>query len=128
MDKNKITEQAYHDPLGYGSIQNTLRDARKLDSSITLDDVKKWKEANVEQTKQQKGYNSFVAHKPYEEFEVDLFFMNDLPDQKYNVAMLMVDVFTKYTEVIPIKDKTEGSILSALMEGFNKMGGKPETV
>ena len=50
MDKNKIIEQAYHDPLGYGSIQNTLRDARKLDSSITLDDVKKWKEANVEQT------------------------------------------------------------------------------
>ena len=128
MDKNKIIEQAYHDPLGYGSIQNTLRDARKLDSSITLDDVKKWKEANVEQTKQQKGYNSFVAHKPYEEFQVDLFFMNDLPDQKYNVAMLMVDIFTKYTEVIPIKDKTEGSILSALMEGFNKMGGKPETV
>ena len=49
-------------------------------------------------------------------------------DQKYNVAMLMVDIFTKYTEVIPIKDKSEGSILSALMEGFNKMGGPPETV
>ena len=130
MDKNKISEHAYHDPLGYGSIQNTLRDARKLDSSTTLDDVKKWKEANVEQPKpkQQRGYNSFVAHKPYQEFQVGLFFMNGLPGKKYNVAMLMVDIFTKYTEAVPIKDKTDGSILSALMDGFNKMGGKPETI
>ena len=42
--------------------------------------------------------------------------------------MLMVDIFTKYTEVIPLKDKTEGSLLSGFMEGFNKMGGTPETV
>ena len=42
--------------------------------------------------------------------------------------MLMVDIFTKYTEVIPLKDKTEGSLLSGLMEGFSKIGGKPETV
>ena len=50
------------------------------------------------------------------------------PDQKYSVAMLMVDIFTKYTEAIPLTDKTEGSLLAGLMEGFNKMGGKPETV
>ena len=125
MDQNKIIEQAYHDPLGYGSVQNTLRDARQQDPSITLEDVKKWKEENVEQTKQQPGYNSFVAYKPYEEFQVDLFFM---PDQKYKVGMLTVDIFTKYTEVIPIMDKTDGSILAALMEGFKKMGGKPETI
>ena len=42
--------------------------------------------------------------------------------------MLVVDIFTIYTEVIPLKDKTEGSLLSGLMEGFNKKGGKPETV
>jgi hypothetical protein len=54
--------------------------------------------------------------------------MNDLEDQKYNVGMLMVDIFTKYTEVIPLKDKTVGSLLSGLMEGFSKMGDKPEIV
>ena len=42
--------------------------------------------------------------------------------------MLMVDMFTTHTEVIPLQDKTEGSLLSGLMEGFNKMGGEPETV
>ena len=127
MDKNKVIEQVYNDPLGFGSIKNTLKDARKIDSTITLQDVIKWKENNIERTTPLKGYNSFVAHKPFEEFQIDLFFMPD-NNQTYNVAMLMVDIFTKYTEVIPLKDKTEGSLLSGLMEGFNKMGGKPETV
>ena len=54
--------------------------------------------------------------------------MNDLPDQNYKLGLLMVDVFTKYTEVIPLKDKTEGSLLYALMEGFHKMNHKPKTV
>ena len=54
--------------------------------------------------------------------------MNDLPDQVYKIGMLMVDVFTKYTEAIPLKDKTEGSLLSGLIEGFHKMGGNGEIV
>ena len=41
------------------------------------------------------GYNSFVAHKPFEEFQIDLFFMPSNSNQKYNVAMLMVDIFRK---------------------------------
>ena len=42
MDKGKIIEKVYNDPLGFGSIKNTLRDARKLDSTITLNDIKQW--------------------------------------------------------------------------------------
>ena len=128
MDKDKIISQVYNDPLGFGSNHSTLKDARKLDPSITLQDIQKWKQDNIERKTQLKGYNSFVASKPYEEYQVDLFFMNDLPDQEYNLGLLMVDIFTKYTEVIPLKDKTEGSLLSGLMEGFNKMGHKPQTV
>ena len=82
----------------------------------------------LKKTSQLKGYNSYIPKEPYDEYQVDLFFMNDLPDQEYKVGLLMVDVFTKYTEVIPLKDKTEGSILSGLMEGFHKMGRKPKIV
>ena len=35
----------------------------------------------------------------------------------------MIDVFSKYMTVIPIKSKSEGDVASALIEGFNKMGG-----
>ena len=74
-----------------------------------------------------KGYNSFIAHKPFDEFQFDLFFMTE-PDQTYNIGMLIVDSLTKYTEVTPLKTKTEGSLLAGLMEGFAKMGGKSITV
>ena len=128
MDKDKIIEKVYNDPLGFGSHHNTLKDARKLDPTITLQDIVKWKQNNTERKTQLKGYNSFIPKEAYDEYQVDLFFMNDLPDQDYKVGLLMVDIFTKYTEVIPLKDKSEGSILSGLMEGFNKMGRKPKTV
>ena len=128
MDKDKIIAQVYNDPLGFGSNHNTLKDARKLDSSITLQDIIKWKSSNIERTTQLKGYNSYIPRAPYEEYQVDLFFMNDLPDQDYKLGILMVDIFTKYTEVVPLKDKTEGSLLSGLMEGFHKMKHNPKTI
>ena len=48
MDKDKIISQVYNDPLGFGSNHSTLKDARKLDTSITLEDIKKWKQDNIE--------------------------------------------------------------------------------
>lgn len=38
----------------------------------------------------------------------------------------MIDVFTKYMVVIPIKSKGEGDIASGMIEAFNKMTGTPE--
>ena len=77
MDKNKVIEQVYNDPSGFGSTKNTLKDVRKTGDSITLQDVITWKESNIERTTQLKGYSSFVAKKPFEEFQIDLFFMHD---------------------------------------------------
>jgi hypothetical protein len=114
--------------IGFGSHHNTLKDARKLDPTITLQDIVKWKNDNTERKTQLKGYNSFIAKEAYDEYQIDLFFMNDPPDQDYKVGLLMVDIFTKYTEVIPLKDKSEGSLLSGLMEGFHKMNHKPKTI
>ena len=82
--------------MGYGSLQNTLECARKLDTVITLEDIKKRTEEKMEQ--QPKGCISLLAHKSPEEFQVDLFFM---PDHKYKLGMVMVDIFTKYTAVTP---------------------------
>ena len=48
MDKDKIISQVYNDPLGFGSNHSALKDARKLDPTITLEDIKTWKENNVE--------------------------------------------------------------------------------
>jgi len=41
--------------------------------------------------------------------------------------MIIVDMFATCTYVTPIASKSEGGILAGSMEGFNKMGGNPET-
>ena len=57
---------------------------------------------------------------------MDLFFINDLEKQKFKVGLLMIDIFTKYMVVVPIKSKGEGDISAGMIEALNKMKGKPE--
>ena len=120
--KEEAINNIFHDRSGYGSIKKTYDDAKKKDSSITLKDVKEWFQKNVQQKKQLRGFNSFVAPFSNYEYQVDLFFINDLPEQKYKVGMMMIDVFSKYMVVLPLTGKTEGDIGAGLIEGFVKMG------
>jgi hypothetical protein len=122
MSKNEIISKIYFDVSGYGSIQNTLKESKQKDKTITLDNVKEWFKSNVEQKTKYSGQNSYIAQKPYEEYQVDLFFINDLENQKVKVGMLMVDIFTKYMVVIPINSKSEGDVAAGLLEGFQKNG------
>ena len=78
MDKNEIIKKVYYDPAGFGSIQATLKDARNKDKTININDVKAWFKRNVERKTNLKGYNSFVANEPFEEFQMDPCFFDDL--------------------------------------------------
>ena len=62
----------YNDPAGYGSMKNTLADAKEIDPSIKLDDVKDFLNKYVEQKKQAHGTNSFVANGAKYEYQIDL--------------------------------------------------------
>ena len=125
-DKNDIISKIYFDRSGFGSIQTTYKDAKAKDKSITLSDVKEWFKKTIEQKKQLRGQNSFIPPYPKYEYQMDLFFINDLEKQKFKVGLLMIDIFTKYMVVIPIKSKSEGDIAAGMIEGLNKMNGKPE--
>ena len=74
MNKDEIIEKVYCDGAGYGSVKETLKDARLLNASITYEDVKKWKDRNVERKRKLSGMNSFIAHEAFEEFQIDLMF------------------------------------------------------
>ena len=75
MSKSEIIEKIYYDLAGYGSIQNTLKEARKYDNTITYADVKQWKDKQaLGQKRQLRGTNSFIAEEPLEEFQMDLMF------------------------------------------------------
>ena len=128
INKNDIISKTYYDKSGYGSITTTYKDAKQKEQSITLNDVKEWFQKNIEQKKQLRGKHSFIAPHPYFEFQLDLFFINDIPNQKFKVGMVLIDIFTRYSTVIPIKSKQPPDILAGVMEGMQKMKGKPEII
>ena len=73
-EKENIISKIYFDPSGFGSIKSTLAEARKKNNTITLDDVKEFFRTRVEKKNRAYGMNSFVAPRPYYEYQVDLFF------------------------------------------------------
>ena len=48
MSKDDIISKVYFDPAGYGSINETLKDAKQYDNIITYGDVKNWKQKHTE--------------------------------------------------------------------------------
>ena len=72
-----------------------------------------------------RGEKSFVAPAPYWEYQIDLFFIskNDLENfQKFRIGLVLIDIFTKYAVVIPIKSKSPSDLLAGMMEGKQKNG------
>ena len=46
-NKAENISKIYNDLSGFGSIQQTFAEARKIDKTIALNDVKEWKEKNI---------------------------------------------------------------------------------
>ena len=128
MSKEEILNFIYFDSAGYGSIKQTYEEAKKKDKTITIKDVKDFIDKHVEQKKQLRGMNSFIAKKTKQEYQM-IFFISkkDFPKEEYIGGLLMVDIFTKFINIIPIKTKTIPEILTAIKTVLQKMG-KPESI
>ena len=57
------------------SSKNTFQDANKTDKTIKMSDIDEVSKTNVDEKKQLRGYNSFVAPEEYYEFQIDLMFL-----------------------------------------------------
>ena len=127
--KQDVIHDVYYDRAGFGSLKKTLDEARKKDPSIRMEDVKQFFSKNVEERRRPRGQNSFVAPHSFYEFQLDLFFIskNDLENQqKFRIGLVLIDIFSKYATVIPIKTKQPPDVLAGLIEGLQKMGKKPK--
>ena len=140
---NDTIANAYFDPMtGFRGVQQTYKQVRKENPAITLKQVRDWYERVVAKKKNLRGYNSFVASKPKQEYQADLFFLTSGADiykrkrrkdiveaiDANKPAILMTDVFTKYTRVLPVENKLPGTMLHGLRKMFEMMGGKPEVL
>ena len=74
-DTNKIISGVYYSPSGYASMSQTLADAKKKEKSIKMEDVKKWFNQHVIPSREPRGFNSWIADHPRQEYQSDLFFL-----------------------------------------------------
>ncbi len=131
MSDNTIEQtiaRIYYDPAGYGSKKETFDQVKKINKNIKYSDIVDFFDKHIEQKKNLRGMNSFIASHPYEEFQMDLMFFADLKDKKYPAALLMIDIFTKYCVIIPVKSKNNQDIYDAVILALDKMKGFPETI
>ena len=100
-DKDTIIKKVYYsDDIGFGSIASTYREANKLHSGVTLNDVKEWmyKQKHKQTKFKYSGENSYVANRPLQQIEIDLIDMTSKASDNngYRYAVSGVDVFSKY--------------------------------
>ena len=126
--KDDIISKVYYDRSGFGSRSRTLEEAREKDQTITMSDINEFFRKNVEQKRKHVGSNSFVAPHSGWEYQMDLFFINDLDNQKFRVGVLMIDIFDKFMHVVAIKGKKEEDLASGMIECLHKMGKKPKII
>ena len=76
-EKKDVIERVYFDDMtGHRSIRDTWKQAREIDPNIKLKDVSHWKAELEPRNIQVAGYNSFIANAPFQEFQLDLFWMS----------------------------------------------------
>ena len=134
LTKEQIISNVYYDlEKGFGSIQDTLKQAKEQDPSITRVDVETF--MKKQPNKQIRGYrdsNSYTA--PFSRFEYQIDIMDMVPltrepevkiprkNTEPRYALVVIDIFSKLANAVPMKNKDGATVLPALKESFNKMG------
>ena len=86
MSDNTIEQtktRIYYDPAGYGSKKETFDQVKKINKNVKYSDIVNFFDKHIEQKKNLRGMNTFIASHSYEEFQMDLMFFADLKDKKY---------------------------------------------
>jgi hypothetical protein len=52
--------------------------------------------------------------------------MPESDGEEFNTGLLLIDIFTKFATVVPVKSKQADDILEAIKQGFENMGKLPE--
>ena len=130
-EKDKIIRSVYYDSEnGFGSINDTYQQAKKILNSITYKDVKEFLERQKSrQFKAYRGFNSYIADAPLEELQLDLadFTEASAVNDGFRFCMVAIDIFTKVATAIPIKTKQKHDCADALKIVLKNLG-IPKTV
>ena len=139
LTKNDIISNIYYDPAeGFGSVKDILKRAKEEDSTITTNDVKAFlKKQPNKQIRKHRGHNSYTAPFARFQYQIDIMDMVPLtkdvqkkPNKKVVIVknnqprygLVVIDIFSKFANVVPMKNKDGVSVLKALKDSFEIMG------
>lgn len=138
-EKNQFIEnilKKYH-TQSISGVWNIIKQDNPL--NIKLKEVKEFLSTveHIQNKQKNKIVNSYVAHKPNQEFQIDLTFIKGMNyDGKFQVykkqrpfliALTCIDIFSKYVHIVIMKNKDAATTLEALKECIEKMG-KPDSI
>ena len=134
LSRDDIISNVYYNlETGFGSINETLKKAKEQDQTINRVDVENFmrKQPN-KQIRKYRGSNSYTAPFARFEYQIDIMDMKPLtkePETKIPIkndepryGLVVIDIFSKLANVVPMKEKSGPITLSAMKESFNKMG------
>ena len=125
LTKEQVISNVFYDvDTGFGSNQETYKKAKAQNPEITLDDVKQFmRKQPKKQIKGYRGSNSYTAPFARFEYQIDIMVMAPLskkPEVKIETtktepryALVVIDIFSKYADVIPMKENNSQNVLSA---------------
>ena len=115
-DKEEYLRKLYYDlesPVAYTSELNLWKQIKKDKKHITRDDLKKWLDEQSTYTLHKpchkpRVYKKTMVRNPDEQWQADLVQMNEFSkeNENYNYLLTVIDCFSKYAWVEPLKSKT----------------------
>jgi hypothetical protein len=124
-EKELLLRQIWYSETGFGSQNKLYKDAKQLMPDITMNEMKTWLgKQKMIQTRGFKTFNSYIADGALEEIAFDLadFTKSAELNKGMRYALVCVDVFSKFCDIQPMKDKTKESGVNAMKEVINKIG------
>ena len=134
LSRDDIISNVYYNlETGFGSINETLKKAKEQDPTINRVDVENFmRKQRNKQIRKYRGSNSYTA--PFARFEyqneiMDMKPLTKEPETKIPIknnepryGLVVIDIFSKLANVVPMKEKSGPITVSAMKESFNKMG------
>ena len=125
---NDILSSIYYNTknsASFSSVKNLFKEAKKKNNSITLNDVKDWLSKQITYTlhkpiKKKFQRNRIIVSRIDEQWEADLVDMREFAskNKNNNYILTIIDCFSKYAWVFPIKTKTGANIRKCFYELF----------
>ena len=122
-----LKELYYNPRTGFSSAVKLYEKAKAAGIKATLEQVKEFvgKQFTAQVNKQDirpKTFNSIISTKPRNNYQIDLMIYDRFTYNKYKYMLVIIDVFSRYLQVVPLTTRKFPVIMQKLNDVCKKIG------